>query len=85
MLQEEETEVTPSMAARGNRMSGANDCWGTLRSEERFVASLTATPRSGVRSGADRIPVSGRLHGQHTLSSSTTIWYANLECTRLLL
>ena len=44
-------------AARRDRKLRANDCWGTLRSEERLVASLTATPRSGVRSGAVRTPV----------------------------
>ena len=42
-------------------------------------SSLTATPRSGVRSGAERIPVSGRLHGQHTLSLPTTIWYDDFK------
>ena len=36
----------------GARMSGAIDCWGMLWSEERLMASLTATPRRGVRSGA---------------------------------
>ena len=60
-------------------MSGLNGGWGTLWSEERLVAGLTATPRSGVRPGAEKIPVSGRLHGQHTLSSSTTIWYAGFK------
>ena len=43
------------MAARGYRISRAIGCWGALRSEERLVASLTATPQSGVRSGAERI------------------------------
>ena len=57
MLQEGRTEVTPLMAARGDRISGVNGCWGTPWSEERLVASLTATPRSGVRSGAERTPV----------------------------
>ena len=55
-LQEGRTEVTSSMAARDYRMSGAIGCWGTLWSEERLVASLTETPRSGVRSGTERIP-----------------------------
>ena len=50
-------EVTPSMAARGDRILRANGCWGTLWSEERLVASLTATPRSRVQSGAMKIPV----------------------------
>ena len=57
------------MAAQGDRMSGANGCGGTLWNEERLVASWTAIPRRGVRSEAGRIPVSGHLHGQHTLSS----------------
>ena len=48
----------------------------TKRGEERLVASLLATPRSGVRTGAERIPVSGHLHGLHTLSSTTILWYA---------
>ena len=63
-LQEGQTEVMPSKAARGDWKLGANCCWGTLRSEERLVASLTATPWSGVRSGAERIPVfwSGMLN-----------------------
>ena len=39
----------------GARMSGAIDCWGMLWSEERLMASLTATPRSGVRSGAGTV------------------------------
>ena len=47
----------PSKAARGDRKLGANGCWEMLWSEERLVASLTATPRSGVRSGVVRIPV----------------------------
>ena len=38
-LQEGRTEVTPSMAARGYRVSGAIDCWGMLWSEERLVAA----------------------------------------------
>ena len=38
-------------------MSGAIGCWGTLSSEERLVASLAVTLWSGVRSGAERIPV----------------------------
>ena len=57
VVQAGQTEATPLMAARGDKMSGANGCWGTLWSEERLVASLTATPRSGVRSGAEGIPV----------------------------
>ena len=32
----------------GSRMSGAIGCWRMLWSEERLVASLVATPRSGV-------------------------------------
>ena len=48
---------TPSRAARGDRKSRANSGWGTPWSEECLVASLTATPRSGVRPGAERIPV----------------------------
>ena len=56
-LQKERTEVAPLMAARVYRMSGSTGCWGTLWSKERLVASLTATPRSGVRFGAERIPV----------------------------
>ena len=48
----------PSRAAQGYRKSGANDCWETRWSEERLVVSLTATPRSGVRSGAERTPPS---------------------------
>ena len=40
---------------KGVRMSGAIDCWGMLWSEERLMASLTATPRSGVRSGAGTV------------------------------
>ena len=56
----------------GSRMSGAIG-W-MLWSEERLVATLTTTPRSGVRTGAGRIPVSGRLHGQHTLSLTTILW-----------
>ena len=78
-LLEGRTEVTPSMAVRGYRMSVATGCWRTLWGEERLVAILTATPRSAVRSGAERIPISGRLHGQHTLSSPTTIWYAGFK------
>ena len=56
-LQEGRMEVMPSMTSRGDRKLGANGCWGTLCSEKRLVASLTATSRSGVRSGAKRIPV----------------------------
>ena len=57
----------------GARMSGAIDCWGLLWSEERLMASLTAAPRSGVRSGAgtifmDRIPFL-RLQA---------LWYADI-------
>ena len=37
------------------RVSGAIDCWGILWSEERLMASLTATLRSGVRSGAGTV------------------------------
>ena len=72
-------EVRPSMAARGDRKLGASGCRGTLWSEECLVASLTATPWSGVRSGAERIAISGRLCGQHALSSSTTTWYADFK------
>ena len=37
-LQDGRTKVTPSTTARGDRISGANGCWGTLWSEERLVA-----------------------------------------------
>ena len=47
-----------SRAARGDRKSGVNSCWEKPWSEECLVANLTAPPRSGVRSGAERIPVS---------------------------
>ena len=47
----------PLKAARGERKLGANGCWERLWSKERLVASLTATPRSGVRSGGERVPV----------------------------
>ena len=67
------------MAARGDWKLGVNGCRVTLWSEKRLVASSTATPQSGVRSGAERIPVSGHLHGQHTLCSSTTIWHADFK------
>ena len=36
-------------------MSGAIDCWRMLWSEERLMASLTATPWSGVRSKAGTV------------------------------
>ena len=53
----------------GARMSGAIDCWGMLWSEERFMASLTETPRSGVRSEAG----TASMAKQYTLSSTTSI------------
>ena len=59
-LQEGRTEVTLSMAARGDRKLGATDRGGTLWSEERSEASLTPTSLTG-------FPFSGHcLHGQHT-------------------
>ena len=39
----------------GARISGAIDCWGMPWSEERLMASLTATPRRDVRSGAGTV------------------------------
>ena len=75
----------PSRVARGDRKLGANGCWGTTWREERLVASLTATPRSAVRSEAERIPVfwtsSTRPH------SPTTVWYADFKvypCTTVI-
>ena len=55
----------------GARMSGAIDCWGMLWSEERLMASLTATPRSGVRSGAGTVFMASILFLQ-----LQALWYA---------
>ena len=60
MLQEGRTEVTPSMAAQGYRMSETICCWEMLWSEEyRGASSLTATLRRGFSFSGHR------LHGQH--------------------
>ena len=67
----------PSRVARGDRKLAANGCWRTLWSEERLVANLTATPRSGVRSGAERIPVFWTPSAHP--SSSATMWYADFK------
>ena len=70
-----QAEGMPSRAARGDRKLGASGCWGTPWSEERLVASLTAAPRSGVRSGAKRVPVFWTPCTR--LPSPTTVWYAD--------
>ena len=65
-------------------MSGSIGCWGTLWNEECLVASLAATLRSGVRSGAERIPVDVFMASTpflHSLQHGMLI----LKCTRLLL
>ena len=67
----------PSKAAQGDRKLGATGCWGTLWSEERLVASLKATPRSGVGSGAKRIPVFWAWSSNS--SSPTTVWCADFK------
>ena len=66
-----------SRATRGDLKLGANGCWGTRWSEERLVASLTATPKSSVRSGAERIPVFWTPSDRP--SSSATVWYAEYK------
>ena len=76
-------KAMPLKAARGDRKLRANGCWETLWSEERSVASLTATPRSGVRSGAVRTPVVlGTIFKLFQLLHSGMLI---LECTLVLL
>ena len=72
------TEVMPSMAARGYWKLGANGCRGASWSEE-----LTATQRSGVRSGAVRIPVF--LGTVFTLLQLLHCGMVVLKCTLVLL
>ena len=57
----------------GARMSGAIDCWGMLWSEELLMARLTATPRSGVRSGAGTVFMASTPFFQ-----LQALWYAQL-------
>ena len=49
------------MAARGDGKLRAFGCWRMLWIEECLVASLTATPRSGVQSGAGTVFTPHRL------------------------
>ena len=61
-------------------MLGANGCWEILWSEEYLVASLTATPRSSVRSGAKRIPVLWAPSTLHRLQYGMLILSVHLYC-----
>ena len=73
----------------GPRMSGAIDCWGMLWSEECLMASLTATPRSGVPSGAGTVFMASTpfLQLQALWYAEFVVkplycymWYSNISC-----